>query len=185
MPLRRVFFLVALVLSTAAALQQPPSGTVAVERRSALAAALAVCVPKSPAMAARTLEVEDVVVGGGDGPPGKGATVSIGYKGWLGGFDSPKQFVDKKGPVYVELGSGQVIPGLDMAIQGTDTIRGMNVGGTRRVAIPPDLAYGDIGFPREGDNKGTLIPPGTTLYFEVRLRSVKLSKGLGFGLNLF
>jgi len=42
----------------------------------------------------------------------------------------------------------------------------MKVGGKRQLRIPPDLAYGAKGFT-------TLIPPNSTLIFDVRLVDAK------------
>ena len=42
--------------------------------------------------------------------------------------------------------------------------------------------HSHVGYPRSGDNKGSMIPPDSTLYFQVRLRSVK---GAGGGLFPF
>ena len=48
-------------------------------------------------------------------------------------------------------------------------IRGMKVGGKRKMLIPPELAYGDEGG-------GPLIPPGAALEYETTLvNSAKLS----------
>ena len=94
-----------------------------------------------------------------------GATVTMNYTGWL--YDASK--VDKKGLQFdssvgrtafsFTLGSGQVIKGWDQGIPG------MRIGGRRRLVIPPSLAYGNT---RTG-----LIPPNSTLMFEVELLSIQ------------
>jgi FKBP-type peptidyl-prolyl cis-trans isomerase len=42
----------------------------------------------------------------------------------------------------------------------------MRVGEVRKLTIPPELGYGDSGFP-------PVIPPRSTLVFEVELLSVR------------
>lgn len=56
------------------------------------------------------------------------------------------------------LGGGAVIRGLEHAL------RGMRVGGTRRVELPPALAFGAQGVAGS-------VPPGATLVLEIRLLS--------------
>jgi FKBP-type peptidyl-prolyl cis-trans isomerase FkpA len=111
------------------------------------------------------LKYNDLKVGTGDEAV-KGATVDVHYTGWLyeGGkrtkkFDSS---VDRGKPFSFKLGAGQVIKGWDEGVQG------MKVGGKRELIIPPSLGYGsrDVG--------GGLIPPNSTLDFEVEL--LKVSK---------
>lgn len=64
------------------------------------------------------------------------------------------------GPITYVVGSGQLIPGFDQGV------RGMRVGGRRRVYVPPSLAYGSQG-------SGSDIPPNASLVFEVELTSVQ------------
>ena len=109
------------------------------------------------------LQYEDTVVGTGQ-TPAKGQKCSMHYTGWLwqnnakgAKFDSS---VDRGEPFSFVLGVGQVIKGWD------EGIATMKVGGKRTLLIPPDLAYGDRGFPGA-------IPPRSTLLFEVELLGVK------------
>jgi FKBP-type peptidyl-prolyl cis-trans isomerase len=73
-------------------------------------------------------------------------------------FDSSR---DRGQPFSFHLGAGRVIRGWEQGIPG------MKVGGTRRLVIPPDLAYG----PRGAGNG--VIPPNATLLFEVELLAVE------------
>ena len=89
-----------------------------------------------------------------------GNTVSVHYVGTLTDgkkFDSSR---DRGQPFTFKLGAGQVIKGWDQGVAG------MRVGALRKLTIPPQLAYGDKGFP-------PVIPPGSTLVFEVELLDVK------------
>lgn len=57
-------------------------------------------------------------------------------------------------------GTNATIPGYEQGVQG------MRVGGTRRVTVPPSLAYGAGGAPQNG------IPGNAWLVFEIELISV-------------
>lgn len=105
------------------------------------------------------LQYEDTVVG--DGTEAKaGDTVSVHYTGWLDDgtkFDSSK---DRHQAFEFPLGAGRVIKGWD------EGVAGMKVGGTRKLTIPPELGYGERGA-------GNVIPPYSTLIFEVELLGIK------------
>lgn len=67
----------------------------------------------------------------------QGDTVAIHYTGTLDDgsvFDSS----DGRDPLEFEVGSGQIIPGLDAELPG------MNVGEKKSIVIEPDLAYGPV-----------------------------------------
>jgi FK506-binding nuclear protein len=104
------------------------------------------------------LVIEDIKVG--NGPRAKnGKKVSVRYIGKLTNgkiFDSNT----KGSPFNFRLGGGEVIKGWDVGVSG------MNVGGTRKLTIPPALAYGSKGAPPD-------IPKNATLEFEVKLLEVK------------
>jgi FKBP-type peptidyl-prolyl cis-trans isomerase FkpA len=105
------------------------------------------------------MKIEKIASGSGAYPK-RGETVIVHYTGWLmdgAKFDSS---VDRDEPFAFVLGTGQVIQGWD---EGVATMR---VGDKARLTIPPELAYGEQGYPGA-------IPPNATLVFEVELLSVK------------
>jgi len=105
------------------------------------------------------LEIKDLVVGKG-AEAKKGDPVKVHYVGTLPDgkeFDSSKKHNQ---PFEFELGAGRVIKGWDQGVAG------MKVGGKRKLTVPPSLGYGPRGFP-------PVIPPNSTLIFEVELLEVK------------
>src|SRR3954454_11231896 len=105
------------------------------------------------------LEIQDIKVGTG-AEAKSGARVTVHYVGTLTDgkkFDSSR---DRNQGFTFKLGAGQVIKGWDQGVAG------MKVGQLRKLTIPPHLAYGDRGFP-------PVIPPQSTLVFEVELLDVK------------
>lgn len=133
-------------------------------------AATAAATPDSPAaptgteiMAMQKIELE----------PGKGPEIKAGqnalvhYTGWLYDAAAPdnkgKKFdssVDRNEPFEFPVGGGMVIKGWD------EGVVGMKVGGKRRLVIPPDMGYGELGA-------AGVIPPGATLVFDVELVEIR------------
>jgi FKBP-type peptidyl-prolyl cis-trans isomerase FkpA len=114
--------------------------------------------PMSPITTASGLTIEDTVIGEG-AAAAAGRDVIVHYAGWLADgtqFDSSKE---KQDPFEFTLGKKEVIPGWE------EGLAGMKVGGTRKLTIPPQLAYGK-------DGAGDTIPPNETLTFEVELLAV-------------
>jgi FKBP-type peptidyl-prolyl cis-trans isomerase len=106
----------------------------------------------------------DLVVGTGT-QAANGNRVTVAYTGWFydpaGSDGKGRQFETNPAGFPFQLGAGQVIRGWDMGVLG------MRVGGQRRLVIPPELAYGTTG------SQGGVIPPNTSLVFDVALLSVQ------------
>ena len=92
------------------------------------------------------LKKTDVVHG--SGAEAKAGPVSVHYTGWLHDPSKPdgrgKKFdssVDRGQPFEFTLGGGQVIQGWDQGVAG------MRVGDKSRLTIPPEMAYGEQGYP--------------------------------------
>ena len=95
-----------------------------------------------------------------DAPKAKaGDSVSVHYTGTLTNGQKFDSSYDRGTPFVFKLGDGQVIKGWEQGIPG------MCVGEKIQLFIPPDLAYGDRGF-------GNLIPPKSSLQFEVELMGI-------------
>ena len=157
---RRWAVLLCLALVPAAARSQDPAAAGTVPSDTA--------VPPVPVTeAGPQLLTEELRQGIGD-VARSGMQVVVHYTGWLyqsnalgyrgRKFDSSR---DRGRPFVFRLGEGRVIRGWEVGVPG------MRVGGVRRLVIPPEMAYGnrDVG--------NGLIPPGSTLVFEIELLGVE------------
>jgi peptidylprolyl isomerase len=107
----------------------------------------------------KELEVRELEKGSG-AEANTGDQVAVQYVGV--GYESGEEFDaswDNGEPFPFTLGTGAVIPGWDLGIEG------MKVGGRRELIIPPDLAYGEGGYPPS-------IGPNETLVFVIDLLEV-------------
>ena len=105
------------------------------------------------------LKYEDIVVGEGK-LAATGQTVRVHYTGWLTDGTKFDSSLDRNDPFSFPLGGGRVIRGWDEGVQG------MQVGGRRKLTIPPQLGYGSAGA-------GSVIPPNAILVFEVELLEIR------------
>ena len=122
--------------------------------------------PTSPSLNI-PFSVTDLRVGTGT-PAASGRAVLVNYTGWNYSTTAP----DNKGtrfdssldpgrtPLPVTIGVTSLITGF------TQGLIGMQVGGLRRVVIPPELGYGAAGRPPE-------IPGNSTLLFEIEMIAIQ------------
>ena len=105
------------------------------------------------------LEIEDLVVGEGDeATVGKRVIVHYAGVAWSNGREFDASW--NRGDTFdFRLGAREVIEGWDKGV------KGMKVGGRRRLTIPPHLGYGNQGA-------GGVIKGGETLVFVVDLLNV-------------
>jgi FKBP-type peptidyl-prolyl cis-trans isomerase len=153
------FFVVFLLLAALAFGQTKPASRTPVHKAAHPAASGPTKVTGDPTKTPDGLEYWDIKAGTGTEAT-TGSTVKVHYTGWL---TSGKKFDSSVGHAPFEvtpLGSAPVIKGWN------EGIVGMKVGGKRQLRIPPDLAYGADGYPG-------VIPPNSTLIFDVQLLSVK------------
>jgi FKBP-type peptidyl-prolyl cis-trans isomerase FkpA len=125
--------------------------------------------PTDPSQVNVEFSTTDLVVGTGP-EAGLGNRATLNFELWLynpagtaskgtriqGSSDaSPQSPGGIIGPVEFNIGGGNILVGFDQGV------RGMRVGGKRRMYLPPSLAYGSQG--------GQGIPPNASLVFEVEL----------------
>ena len=127
-----------------------------------LCAGAGACADSSPASPSNSppFSQTDLRVGTGTAAT-SGQTLTVNYTGWFYDASQP----DQKGLTFdtsigkaafsFTLGAGQVIEGWERGVAG------MQVGGLRRLVVPPSLAY--------GATRSSAIPANTTLLFEIAL----------------
>ena len=109
--------------------------------------------------------------------PGEGISLGqravVHYTGWLYDPGAPdhkgKKFDssrDRGQPFRFTIGAGQVIRGWEEGVQG------MRVGSKRRLIVPSDLGYGEMGA-----GNGA-IPPNATLVFDIELLAIEQPDGV-------
>ncbi len=121
--------------------------------------------PAKPSTTAKTKNMSEITTPSGlkyvDVKVGEGATPVAGQKitvKYLGTLENGQKF--DGGSIDFNVGQGQVIKGWD------EGLLTMKVGGSRKLIIPPDLAYGSR-------SPGAGIPPNATLLFDVELLAIK------------
>lgn len=103
------------------------------------------------------LQVVDLVVGTGDKAE-EGSTITFHWTMWLADGEQ----------IATSLGGEPLTQEWDDLIEGWQKgVEGMRVGGTRRLVIPSDMAFGEEGNPDAG------VPPGADLTFEIELLAVE------------
>ena len=114
---------------------------------------------QQPVQTETGLRYEELECGDGEEAVG-GTSVTITYVAELTDGSRFASSEDQGGEFVFPLGRGQVISGLD------EGVRGMKVGGSRRLTIPPEIAYGEEGFPPD-------VGPQETVVYEVELLNVE------------
>jgi peptidylprolyl isomerase len=107
----------------------------------------------------KKLEIKEIEEGSG-AEAKSGDEVTVQYVGV--DYKNGKEFDSswsRNEPLPLTLGAGRVIPGWEQGIEG------MKVGGRRELIIPPELAYGETGYPPS-------IAPNETLVFVIDLLEV-------------
>ncbi|OHD67113.1 MAG: peptidylprolyl isomerase [Spirochaetes bacterium RBG_13_68_11] len=130
---------------------------VAEKARKDREAALAAVAKKYPDLKTTSSGLRYRIVKQGSGPcPSDGAQVTVHYTGWL--LDGTKFDSSKDGGSPAIFRIGEVIEGWNEAL------KSMKKGEVRLLVIPPELGYGERGYPG-------VIPGNAFLVFEVELIS--------------
>jgi FKBP-type peptidyl-prolyl cis-trans isomerase FkpA len=115
--------------------------------------------PTSPDQSSVPFSQTDLTLGTGTEATA-GSNVTVQYGAWLYSDST----ADHKG-TQLETNQFSFVLGANQVIKGFDQgVTGMKVGGTRRVIVPPSLAYGSSGYQS--------IPPNAALVFDIALTNV-------------
>ena len=106
-----------------------------------------------------SLIIEDLQEGHGKEAV-KGKEITVHYTGWLEDGTKFDSSLDRRQPLTITLGVGQVIKGWD------EGIMLLKEGDAATLLIPSELGYGARGA-------GGVIPPNAWLIFDVELVKVK------------
>jgi len=107
-----------------------------------------------------TQDVKIEILQEGEGEETKtGDRITVDYMGMFENGEKFDSSIDRGQPFIFTLGQGSVIQGWELGVIG------MKIGEKRKLTIPPELAYGDRGA-------GEIIPPNSTLIFEIDLLKI-------------
>jgi FKBP-type peptidyl-prolyl cis-trans isomerase len=126
---------------------------------SAMTAVVPTETPNPTDTSVAELQISDIKPGTGDEAT-DGKKVTMHYTATLADGTKFDSSLDRDTPFSFTLGSGLVIAGWDIGV------KGMKVGGVRKLVIPPHLAYGSRSV-------ASVIPPNATLIFEIELLKVE------------
>lgn len=104
------------------------------------------------------LQIVDFTVGEGDFPK-VGDTVVVSYSGFLADGTLFDTTYHNRAPVEFVLDAQQLIPAW------VEALLTMQVGGQRKIIVPPFLAYGAKGY-------GKSVPPNATLMYDIELLEI-------------
>jgi peptidylprolyl isomerase len=104
------------------------------------------------------IKTEDLIKGNGNTAE-RGALITTHYRGWLENGTEFDSSYKKNAPFQTVLSNKRVIQGWILGL------KGMKVGGKRRLWVPAHLAYGERQI-------GNMIPPNSNLIFEIELLEV-------------
>lgn len=118
------------------------------------------------------IEYCDVRQGSGDYVPQPGDQVEVDFTARVA--DTGKVYDGSRGFEFT-LGQGEVVPGWELAVLGTDGVPPIKEGGIRTVRIPPELAYGEDGYScLYGLSTSCRVPPSSSVVITFDF------KGLGY-----